>query len=190
MMRIAAVLIAAGLSAWPTPAPAQEALRTFGSGHVLHADRTPSLLGPFSDASRAVGLTVDRRALRAVPAATSRRLAWSTAPIAGLPARVSWNRSHTALASTFLVGLLIDAAQTRELARHGWAGYREANPLLGDRPGVGRVNTYTAVVGLGVLGAAAAVPPRVRPWLLGAAIAIEAFTVGSSVRQGLPIRFP
>jgi hypothetical protein len=30
----------------------------------------------------------------------------------------------------------------------------------------------------------------VRPWLLGAAIAVQAFTIGSSVRQGLPIRFP
>ena len=191
MMRIAAVLIAAGLNAWPTPAPAQEALKAFGIGHLPHAGRTPNLfLGSLPRAAAALGPTVDRRALRAAAAAPPRRVALSTAPIAGLPARVSWNRSHTALASAFLVGLLIDAAQTREVARQGWSGFRESNPLLGERPTVGQVNTYTALAGLSVLGAAAAVPPRVRPWLLGAAIAVQALTVGSSVRQGLPIRFP
>jgi hypothetical protein len=52
------------------------------------------------------------------------------------------------------------------------------------------VNSYTTLAGLGVLGAAAVAPPRLRPWLLGAAIAVQALTIGSSVRQGLPIRFP
>jgi hypothetical protein len=107
-----------------------------------------------------------------------------------MPAAVSWNSTHTALAGAFVVTLLVDAAQTRELARHGWTNFRESNPLLGDRPSVGRVNSYTLMAGLGVLGAAAALPPRVRPWLLGAAIAVQAFTVGGSVRNGLPIRFP
>ena len=114
----------------------------------------------------------------------------STEPITALPARVSWNRTHTALAGAFVVTLLIDAGQTRQLARRGWPGFREANPLLGSRPGVGRVNSYTALAGLGVLGAAAALPPRLRPWLLGAAIAVQALTVHGSMQNGLPIRFP
>lgn len=182
MRRIVAVLIAVGLVARPTPAYAQEALKGLG---------LPSLFrGSVAHASASLGQTVDRRALRAFAPAIPQRLTWSTAPIGALPARVSWNRSHTALAGAFVVTLLIDAGQTRELARHGWRGFREANPLLGDRPSVGRVNTYTAVAGLSVLGAAAAVPPRVRPWLLGAAIAIQAFTVGTSVGNGLPIRLP
>src|SRR6266576_264957 len=98
--------------------------------------------------------------------------------------------SLTALASAFLVTLLIDAAQTRELAREGWQGFRESNPLLGERPSVGRVNSYTALAGLTVLGVAAAAPPRLRPWLLGAAVAVQLFTIQGSVRQGIPIRFP
>ncbi len=118
------------------------------------------------------------------------RASWSTEHLTQLPARVSWTPSHTALASAFLVTLLIDAGQTRELARQGWVGFRESNPLLGERPSVGRVNSYTALAGLSVLGAAAAAPPRLRPWLLGAAIAVQAFTIQSSVRQGIPIRFP
>jgi hypothetical protein len=39
-----------------------------------------------------------------------------------------------------------------------------------------------------MLTAAAAAPPRLRPWLLGAALVAEAFTVGGSVRNGLPLR--
>jgi len=134
--------------------------------------------------------SADRRALHAVAEAMPARASWSTEHLTQLPARVSWTPSHTALASAFLVTLLIDAGQTRELARQGWVGFRESNPLLGERPSVGRVNSYTALAGLSVLGAAAAAPPRLRPWLLGAAIAVQAFTIQSSVRQGIPIRFP
>jgi hypothetical protein len=133
---------------------------------------------------------VDRRALEVVAEALPARVSWSTERLTRLPARVSWTPSHSALASAFLVTLMIDAAQTRQLARQGWTGFRESNPLLGERPSVGRVNSYTALAGLGVLGAAAVAPPRLRPWLLGAAIAVQALTIGSSVRQGLPIRFP
>ena len=62
--------------------------------------------------------------------------------------------------------------------------------MLGERPSVGRVNSYTALAGLSVLGAAAVAPPRLRPWLLGAAVAVQLFTIQGSVRQGIPIRFP
>ena len=60
-----------------------------------------------------------------------------------------------ALAGAFVVALAIDAAQTRSIAQGGWQGYREMNPILGPHPSVGQVNTYTAVAGLTVLGAAA-----------------------------------
>lgn len=192
MRRIAVVLIAAaGLSGAPAAAPGQQALKGFGSGHIPRADRSPALfLAALPNVATVLGPTVDRRALRAVAVTAPGRLTWSTAPIAALPSAVSWKSSHTALAGAFVVGLLLDAAQTRALARGGWTAFRESNPLLGERPTEGQVNTYTAIAGLGVLGAAAAVPPRVRPWLLGAAIAVQAFTVGGSVRNGLPIRFP
>lgn len=192
MRRIAVVLMAAvGLFQVPAAAHGQEALKSFGGGRIPRADPAPALfLASPRRAVTVVGHTVDPLALRAVAVTMPRRLAWSTEPIGALPAAVSWNRSHTALAGAFVVGLLIDAAQTRELARGGWTNFRESNPLLGDRPTVGQVNTYTALAAVSVLGAAAAVPPRVRPWLLGAAIAVQALTVGSSVKNGLPIRFP
>ena len=102
----------------------------------------------------------------------------------------SWSTAHLALASAFTLTLLVDAAQTRELARQGWPGFQEANPLLGPYPSVGHVNSYTAVAGLGVLALATAAPPRVRPWVLGAALVVEALTVRANVRSGLPMRFP
>jgi hypothetical protein len=107
-----------------------------------------------------------------------------------VPVRVSWSKSEVALASAFAVALLIDAGQTRGLARNDWRGFRETNPFLGARPTVGQINTYTAVSGLAVLGVAAGLPARVRPWFLGAALALEAFTIAGTVRQGIPITLP
>ncbi|PYP69596.1 MAG: hypothetical protein DMD41_16610 [Gemmatimonadetes bacterium] len=192
MTRTAIVLAAAALAGLSTPANAQEAaLKSFNFGGTSHVDRLPNpLLTSFStDVGSVTGLRVDRQALHVVAVTQPTRLALSTSAITGLPARVSWSQTHTALAGAFVVTLLMDAAQTRDLARRGWPGFREANPLLGDRPSVGQVNTYTAIAGLSVLGAAAALPPKVRPWLLGAAIAVQAFTVAGSVQNGLPIRF-
>src|SRR5213079_1429266 len=85
----------------------------------------------------------------------------------------------------------VDRCRTDSVTRPpGLVDFREANPLLGPRPSVGRVNSYTALAGLSVLGAAAVAPPRLRPWLLGAAVAVQLFTIQGSVRQGIPIRFP
>jgi len=93
------------------------------------------------------------------------------------------------LASGFTVALLVDAAQTRRLAQNGWRDYHETNPILGARPSVGRVNTYTAVVGLTVLGVAAAVPKRARPWVLGVALAVEACTLAAMSQRGVAVTF-
>jgi hypothetical protein len=97
----------------------------------------------------------------------------------------SWRTAHVALASAFAVALEIDAAQTREAMRRG---YREVNPLLGPRPSTGRVNTYTALAGLTVVGIAAVVPARLRRWVLGVALAVETVTIASTFREGIGIR--
>jgi hypothetical protein len=99
----------------------------------------------------------------------------------------SWRTAHVALASAFAVALEIDAAQTREAMRRG---YREVNPLLGAHPSVGRVNSYTALAGLSVLATAAAVPARLRRWVLGVALAVETLTIAGTVREGIGIRLP
>src|SRR5206468_858881 len=123
MTRIAAVLIVlAGLGGWLTPSAAQKALKTPSFRAVADVYGTPNLFRA-SVAIRvrpARGPSVDNRAVFVVPAAAPGRASWSTTHLTGLPARVSWTGSHTALASVFAVTLLIDAAQTRELARQGW----------------------------------------------------------------------
>jgi len=124
----------------------------------------------------------------ASPIRPSMRLTVLSTPRPALP-RLSWTQTDLALASAFTVALLVDAGQTRWLAKGGWHDFRETNPILGSRPTVGQLNTYTAISGLVVLGAAAAAPPRVRPWLLGAALAVEAFTIAGTMQQGIAIRF-
>lgn len=183
MRRITVVVLVAGVTGWVTPSAAQKALHVSAAPNALLGSRASHL-------PRANAPVVDQRALRVTAAATPSRVSLSTGYVSRLPARASWTSSHTALAGAFTISLLIDAAQTRALARQGWNGFREANPLLGEHPSVGRVNTYTAVAGLTVLGVAAVLPPRVRPWLLGAALAVQAVTIRGSVQQGLPIRFP
>jgi hypothetical protein len=115
------------------------------------------------------------------------RAAWSVPW--RMPRRPSWSGSEVVLAGAFAAALWVDAAQTRALARGGWRGFRETNPILGPNPTVGQINAYTAVAGLTVLGAAAAVPARIRPWLLGAALAVETVTVAGTVRKGVAITF-
>ncbi|HEV8399565.1 MAG TPA: hypothetical protein VGQ18_06960 [Gemmatimonadales bacterium] len=102
---------------------------------------------------------------------------------------MSWRPSDVAVAGGFTAALLMDAAQTRRLARTGWRDWRESNPILGPRPSVRRVNTYTAVVGLSVLGAAALAPKRVRPWVLGIAFVVEASTLAAMSQRGVAISF-
>jgi hypothetical protein len=99
----------------------------------------------------------------------------------------SWSMPYVALAGAFTVALWIDAAQTRDALRRGYA---EANPVLGPHPSEGQVNTYTAVAGLTVLGVAAAAPPRLRPWLLGAALAVETYAIAGNVHAGIAMTFP
>lgn len=106
-----------------------------------------------------------------------------------VPIRVTRSRRDLALATGFTAALLLDAAQTRRLARTGWRDWRESNPILGPRPSVGRVNTYTAVVGVAVLGVAAAAPKRVRPWVLGVALAVEVCTLAAMSQRGIAITF-
>ncbi len=193
MTRITAgLLAAAAVGGWLTPLAAQKASRgpSLRAASYIYLTPNPYLGSLTARVPLARRPSVDRRVLHAVAEAAPARASWSTEHVTGLPARVSWTPSHTALASAFLVTLLIDAAQTRELARQGWQGFRESNPLLGERPSVGRVNSYTALAGLTVLGVAAAAPPRLRPWLLGAAVAVQVFTIQGSMRQGIPIRFP
>jgi hypothetical protein len=104
------------------------------------------------------------------------------------PGEGGWRPSEIALAGAFTAALLIDAGATRRLAAGGWRDYTESNPILGPRPSVGQVNTYTVVAGVTVLGVAAVAPRRARPWILGAALAVEVVALAAMSREGVAIR--
>ncbi|HXO85113.1 MAG TPA: hypothetical protein VN803_06280, partial [Gemmatimonadales bacterium] len=106
-----------------------------------------------------------------------------------VPVRTPWTPRDRALAVGFTAALLIDAAQTRRLARGGWRDFEETNVILGKHPSEGSVNTYTVVAGLAVLGVAAVAPKRVRPWILGAALAVEVAALTAMSRSGVGIKF-
>jgi hypothetical protein len=177
MRHISAIsLVIAALAALPGQGAAQHALKD----HRFWA--VPRVNGQRSTAWVLPG------AVSANPIRPSMRLTVLSATRPALP-HLAWSQTDLALASAFTVALLVDAGQTRSLARGGWHNFRETNPILGSRPTVGQLNTYTAVTGLAVLGAAAAAPARLRPWLLGAALAVEAFTIAGTTQQGIAIRF-
>lgn len=92
-----------------------------------------------------------------------------------------------ALAAAFTAALWVDAAQTREAARRGWRGWRETNPLLGPRPGIGRLTAYTVAAGVTTLGVAAALPRAWRRAWLAAAVAVELATTAGAARAGLGV---
>src|SRR3989442_7134544 len=134
-MRLTAtlLLVVGALVAWPAQGAAQRALkdhRFWAAPRVSEQRLTAwSVPTPPSWSSQ--------------PKPTVRLTVLST-PLPAMP-RLSWRQSDVALASAFTAALLIDAGQTRGLARGGWQGFRETNPLLGSRPTVGQLNTYTAV---------------------------------------------
>jgi hypothetical protein len=177
MKRASALMLALLLPGIPGRGAAQGAVRNYRFWGLVPGGqlretvwRLPALLGPSESPNPGGRLTVMQAALPAPP-------------------RPAWRWSDVALASAFTTTLMLDAGQTRWLARDGWRVFREANPLLGPRPSVARVNVYTALAGLGVLSAAAALPDRLRPWFLGGAFAVEVVTVAGTTRQGVALRF-
>jgi len=183
---VAILVVAAVLGAVPARATAQHAAKHLRLSSAAHTDRRqPNIPHQSQDAILRLRSTVGPLSIHAAASVPPRLRAGRT-----LPVRLGWSTTDVTLAGAFAAALLIDAGQTRGLARDGWRGWRETNPILGPRPSVGQLDTYTAVAGLAVLGAAAAVPPRVRPWLLGAAFAVEAFTIAGTVQRGVAIRLP
>jgi putative copper export protein len=74
------------------------------------------------------------------------------------------------------------------LASGGWRDYRETNPVLGPRPTVGQVDTYTALAAVTTLGIASVMPPKTRRWFLAAASAVEVYALAGMAHAGVSIR--
>jgi hypothetical protein len=100
----------------------------------------------------------------------------------------SWSATDIGLAGSFLAILWVDAAQTRSVARGNWKGFQEANPIIGPRPTVGQINTYSAAAAITTLGVAAVLPARARRWWLIGALAVEAYAVTGTTSTGISLR--
>lgn len=191
MKRAVAVLVAAAALVPPVRGSAQ----TLALAHAFStATRASGLRHPLPDVMRA---RFETPIFAADPRALAPTTPWLPDPslgsplrVAEVPARASWLASPVVLGSAFAAALWIDAGQTRGLAQRGWQGFYEANPLLGSHPSVGRINAYTAAVGVAVFGTAAALPKRLRPWFLGAALVVETLTVATNAREGLRVSLP
>src|SRR2546421_622275 len=79
------------------------------------------------------------------PIRSSMRLTVLNTARPALP-RLSWTQTDLALASAFTMALLVDAGQTRWLAKGGWHEFRETHPILGPRPNDGSMlSSFTSV---------------------------------------------
>ena len=65
------------------------------------------------------------------------------APFGTVQAADEWNLEERTTFAMSSVMLVADWAQTRQIARNA-DQYRETNPILGEHPSMGRVNTYFA----------------------------------------------
>jgi len=83
---------------------------------------------------------------------------------------------------------IMDWGQTLEIARHP-EKYYELNPILGRHPGVGKVNTYFLITGIGHTLISAALPKKYRRIWQWFTIGIESSVVLHNFRIGLKVRF-
>ena len=122
----------------------------------------------------------------------------------------AWTKLDVGLATAFWVTFVTDWIQTRQIAKaqytcsdvkQYWVGsclntvpaqtgmYREANPLLGGRPSMRKVNLYFATTGLGSAFLMNALPTKWRRAFLLAGVSLEAYVVQDNAKAGLRIRY-
>ena len=103
------------------------------------------------------------------------------------PATPQWRPEHKVLAATAVTLLLIDHFTTVDAIRRG--GFRESNPLLGPRPSVGRLNTFTALEIAAELGIGALLPDRARTIWFAVLTGMEFGYVWHNFMIGLNLNF-
>lgn len=95
-----------------------------------------------------------------------------------------WNDSDRALYAATVALDAVDWSQTR---RAGALGYVEHNPLI-DVGNAGQVNRYFIATPILQYLIADALPGSVRPWFLGASLAVEVGSVAHNRHVGLSVR--
>ena len=96
----------------------------------------------------------------------------------------NWTRSDT-YRQAAVIGLeIIDWRQTRYIANHP-REYYEMNPILGEHPSPGRVNTYFATMIAANVAVTALLPPPYRAWWQYISIGTQGFVVIHNFDAGI-----
>ena len=99
-----------------------------------------------------------------------------------------WTGTDTGLEVAWQVAHAIDWGQTRYIAKHP-QDFRELNPILGDHPSVGRVNTYFIATGLAHYGISQWLSPSNRRGWQTITIIFAVATVSRNHQIGVKIDF-
>lgn len=100
----------------------------------------------------------------------------------------NWSTQDRALFSASSVLLVADWAQTRHIARNPHRFY-EKNPILGEHPSLGRVNTYFATVLVANYFITDALSPKWRTAYQAGLIGVELVVIGNNKRLGIKMDF-
>ena len=99
-----------------------------------------------------------------------------------------WSNADTARQLAYYLFHGADWGQTRYIARH--PQFKETNPILGERPSIGKVNNYFLATGLAHALLMATLPPEARKWAQYGTIGIEAGQVRrNKINYGIGMDF-
>lgn len=104
------------------------------------------------------------------------------------PAHADWTKKDTVYQLTYTVLHLIDWGQTLDIARNPDDFY-EMNPILGEHPSVGRVNTYNIVSLITHTAISYYLPPKYRRWWQVSAIGVKVILVSHNNNIGVKVSF-
>lgn len=101
----------------------------------------------------------------------------------------TWTAADTVREQTYVVLHTIDWLQTRTIAKQGWSGRTEMNPLLGLAPSPGKLDALYAATSLGHYWISKAFPGSQRKYWQYITISGEGFAVAYNHSVGVRIKF-
>jgi len=95
--------------------------------------------------------------------------------------RIEWSKGDTQREAAFLALVAVDWYQTSSALNRPDA--HESNPILGERPSQGKINTYILAGALAHVGASYLLPAKWRRYFQNVSIGLESVAVGSNYLQ-------
>lgn len=102
--------------------------------------------------------------------------------------REDWTKTNTALEVTWLALHTIDWGQSLDISRNSNKFY-EINPLLGNHPSVGNINTWGIISTVGHISISYILPYKYRNYWQWVTIGSKGIIVGHNFSIGLKVKF-